>query len=1629
MFADPVNLHDWDCDNWNLVATVNQPITPVTCTCTTTRTPRFNPQLPVGLSYEYTANGNFKTVRIVGTPSVPQQTKTYSIGFKEYVSQLRIGIIGNPTSLSYGFDSMTQYVGVPIEPVPARSDAYLGEFTINPALPEGVNIDATTGTITGQFNNTATSNQVYTVTGRNTMGTVQTTIKFVVRENTEMTTPGFIGCYWSGTTECRTPAFDYYYQNTAQFCQKEMKLDFTDTYGEGSGNTWPGLDERFRDYYTSYMYGYIQTVVDANYVFSLASDDASFLYIDSLETPVINRDGCRGSSTDTASVHLATGRHLFVVKFLEVNGAATLSLRYASPDVGLTQQILDSTNTKVGGRGPTFITYPLITGYANAELKVYTPERVSGDVEKWEVNPPLPSGMTLDQHRGEIRGRPTGVYTGYHTITATGSNGSGVASTQIQIIISDKPLSGFRGQYYKVFDDEMCMYTNLALTQMELKVVRLDAQLNWPQTTSGMWDGLPTNFDTYFFVEWEGYLYFSEIGTWNIRMKCDDSCRLFGIEETLLIDYWSCHSTWDAKETTIAVSSPGYYYYKIRYQQKDTKKGLVLEWRSPSGQYDIIPADKIFHLAPGMLSYEYEQAHYFQGVNIAENSPRLFSIESCNNYQIVPALPNGLSINVVTGTISGAPIAEQALMQYTVSCAAPSGIVSTTIRFDVFYELAPSGLSLYQNGSPIGANTVMLNPGAAMSQIYVNGDYNGVSFAISPALPSGLDFNTATGSISGTPYEPSEAKAYVITARNNGGIMTMSLTLGVRPCKGSGWTNDLYMIKMISGYGTVTIQDNGSTAQCSTGSYDSNGNAVLSNCYSTLNQNNVMMICMPPSATAKIELTCQENSGCLTQIYRSDNNRWPSRFTHTESHPAPYVDTWDFPSTLTPLTSVSLSLNETTVYMESPMISVTITPNGCFKEITVEPSLGVDFTMDLEDPKINMEINGVVKSVFTVTAKGDAGTASATLTVFFKECGDNGDRGILKCVMVTKVYGYEQSYTLKNQETGEVIASGSNFASNAEYTNTYCVPVGDYVANLYDSYGDGWSTGSFLNLYDQDNNLIQEFTIAPTYDRTATSYTGYFSVVSSSKRNIWKAMMNKEPKKGWNAIDFDDSAWPETTTSVFYQNWSQNTIYFRYAFEVTDAIKYPLVQYGIWYKDGIIIYLNGEEVYRRNMPSGTIRHNTMASSMYEGYYQRVGSAPGYLLKDGKNVVAVEIHKHASTSGEIQFAGYANALQGDCISRVSGGTITESSFFNQPTNSAAQAWDRNENTEWIENGSPAWTVYSYNFDRMEWVNRLGLVSSSNAERDPKEFHLYGSTDGVNWEELYGKKTNSLFTGRRQRQEFMMLNHLSAFSKYKFEMIDSVSGFNKLSMAVIDIMSCQLNYCVMDGGFPGVMSDETSVADCPEGFIGEMFRKCQLAALRPQWEEADLSHCRSTEPPKKTVYIDTVYYLTNTTVEMMQTGLADKMRIVIAEAAKVEMSKVEVWYLKDISENYVDLGISAVAFWVRITLEEKQASAVLKNVNQSVNTIVATIKSTMASDFPANFDLGFYKEPVLQQRKKVNAVSVVLIVIVVILVLIIAAIAAFYIWVRTKSKKNKNGAKQLRSGKVNAEHLSGNKSLRV
>ena len=829
------------------------------------------------------------------------------------------------------------------------------------------------------------------------------------------------------------------------------------------------------------------------------------------------------------------------------------------------------------------------------------------------------------------------------------------------------------------------------------------------------------------------------------------------------------------------------------------------------------------------------------------------------------------------------------------------------------------------------------------------------------------------------------------------------------------------MISMVTGSGTIRVINNGATAQCSTGDWDDSGNAEMSSCSMTMYAGYNKMICIKSDANNQIEVTCNVETGCYTQIYRPDGNRFPPHRTYVESQSAPYVDTQPFPTGLTPMTAVTLSVTETTVYTGMPMDTVDITPVGCYKEITVEPSLGTDFEMSLFLPQISVNLNGFVRTVYTITAKGDAGEASATLTVNFAECGEDGTTSTLMLVKTTSNYGSEESYEIYN-ENNELVYERSGFTDYSTYTNTICVTPGNYHVILRDTFGDGWTSGAYLYVYDGDNTLLQEFTLS-----TGKTYTGYFTLTAGSSANmIWKIRTNGRVSNGWNNVGFNDDDWDETTIGQLeYGEWHQNTFYTRYTFQLTEASRYPLVQFSLWYKDGVIVYVNGNEVYRRNMRAGSVSASTTASTQYEGYYTRIGTAAGHLLQDGENVIAVEIHKHQTTTGNIQFKGSVSPLQGNCISRVDGGSITESSFYNQPYESAAQAWDRNPSTTWIENGVPAWTVYAYNFDRMEWVNKIALTSNSRTqERDPTSWTFYGSTNGVDWEILRSVQATAMFSSRLETKEWMMMDHLNSYSQYRFEIHGSYSGSNKVAIADIDIQSCQLNYCVKDGAFPGVMSDETSVADCPEGYIGEMYRHCSLEALAPTWGEIDDGECRTTNPPKGTVYID-VAYKTNFTVEQVQSeSILTSLVAVIASSSQTDMSAVELWKVKDVTEEFPDEDI-ATAFWIRFTLPSESASSTLSLVNNNLESIRTNLKLLLPKEY---FTLEIYMNPILQERQSLGAVSIALIVILVILVLIIIAIAGFYIWVRTKSKKTKDGARQLRSGagKVNAQHLSGKES---
>lgn len=151
----------------------------------------------------------------------------------------------------------------------------------------------------------------------------------------------------------------------------------------------------------------------------------------------------------------------------------------------------------------------------------------------------------------------------------------------------------------------------------------------------------------------------------------------------------------------------------------------------------------------------------------------------------------------------------------------------------------------------------------------------------------------------------------------------------------------------------------------------------------------------------------------------------------------------------------------------------------------------------------------------------------------------------------------------------------------------------------------------------------------------------------------------------WAALEFNDSAWPIAPGPVGIEGanppdyilgvnlYSQAynitpSIYTRRVFPITaaEADSESSLRLTIDYDDGLIVYLNGKEVGRRNVgtPGVPTPHNVNASSSHGANGDNRGAvtgqeeviflaAPKVLLRSGDNVLAVQLHRSSLTSSD------------------------------------------------------------------------------------------------------------------------------------------------------------------------------------------------------------------------------------------------------------------------------------------------------------------------------------------------------------------------------------------------------------
>ncbi len=98
------------------------------------------------------------------------------------------------------------------------------------------------------------------------------------------------------------------------------------------------------------------------------------------------------------------------------------------------------------------------------------------------------------------------------------------------------------------------------------------------------------------------------------------------------------------------------------------------------------------------------------------------------------------------------------------------------------------------------------------------------------------------------------------------------------------------------------------------------------------------------------------------------------------------------------------------------------------------------------------------------------------------------------------------------------------------------------------------------------------------------------------------------------------------------------TTYFTHAFTVNDPSVVTTMKGEVMYDDGIVVYLNGTEVGRSSMPTGTIAASTLAigHEANDVYQSFDWTAARSLLRPGTNVLAVEVHQASLDSSDLVF---------------------------------------------------------------------------------------------------------------------------------------------------------------------------------------------------------------------------------------------------------------------------------------------------------------------------------------------------------------------------------------------------------
>ena len=333
----------------------------------------------------------------------------------------------------------------------------------------------------------------------------------------------------------------------------------------------------------------------------------------------------------------------------------------------------------------------------------------------------------------------------------------------------------------------------------------------------------------------------------------------------------------------------------------------------------------------------------------------------------------------------------------------------------------------------------------------------------------------------------------------------------------------------------------------------------------------------------------------------------------------------------------------------------------------------------------------------------------------------------------------------------------------------------------------------------------------------------YYNINSTSLPPLWTLL---EGTSQWSIAISEDV--PQSTVTTTYFVVRMNLLYMNQYPQFT--LSFPLAA-------GTIVYLNGVEVIRLNLPLGLITANTSATHVYSSLQTVVwGFSATNPLVQGLNVFAFEMHRYNDTDihnpmtvmGEYVMKGQSLHSMGSGVSRPAVSNNSIQSLFDSHISTSLHIPSQCEDVD---------VIWDYGALSRIIANEYTLIASDECNsRHPSAWTLSGSNDGINWY-ILDERRNQTFSYDFETKSYVF-NNTQAYQQYRLH-VDSCEN------QLLPLQNCQQEgfqlaeftlSSTLNGSCPlygdsGIRLDhgETIVFTCPQGFSGYIKASCNNQEL--------------------------------------------------------------------------------------------------------------------------------------------------------------------------------------------------------